>query len=103
LIKKFLLCNQIHIVLTEHRPYATSPEPYHTDGNGAADRPDADHLMHSHLIMLARMYGEMNDNDNALKTDERNLQLTFFSEKLFGLVSYIMYLCSTYYFIFFTN
>jgi len=59
--------------------------------------------MHSHLIMLARMYGEMNDNDNALKTDERNLQLTFFSEKLFGLVSYIMYLCSTYYFIFFTN
>ena len=59
--------------------------------------------MHGHLIMLARMYGEMNDNDNALKTDERNLQLTFFSEKLFGLVCYIMYLCSTYYFIFFTN
>ncbi len=27
----------------------------------------------------------------------------FFSEKLFGLVSYFMYLCSTYYFIFFTN
>ena len=51
--------------------------------------------MHGHLIMLARMYGEMNDNDNALKTDERNLQLTVFSEKLFGLVSYIMYLCST--------
>jgi len=36
--------------------------------------------MHGHLIMLARMYGEMNDNDNALKTDERNLQLTFFQK-----------------------
>ena len=36
--------------------------------------------MHGHLIMLARMYGEMNDNDNALKTDERNLQLTVFQK-----------------------
>ena len=40
------------------------------------DREDADHLMHSHLIMLARLYGEMKDYDNALKTDEHNLQLT---------------------------
>lgn len=40
------------------------------------DRPDADHLTHSSLIMLARLYAEMKDYDNALKTNERNLQLT---------------------------
>ena len=40
------------------------------------DRPDADHLTHGYLIMLARLYGEVNDNDDALKTNERNLQLT---------------------------
>ena len=40
------------------------------------DRADTDHLMHGHLIMLASMYGAMKDYDNALKTNERNLQLT---------------------------
>lgn len=40
------------------------------------DRPDADHLTHGCLIMLARLYAEMKDYDNALKTNERNLQLT---------------------------
>lgn len=40
------------------------------------DREDADHLMHGHLIMLARLYGETKDYDNAQKTNERNLQLT---------------------------
>ena len=40
------------------------------------NRPDADHLVHSHLILLARLYGEVKDYDNAQKTNERNLQLT---------------------------
>lgn len=40
------------------------------------NRADTDHLMYHHLIMLARMYGEMKDYDNALKTNQRNLQLT---------------------------
>ena len=40
------------------------------------NRADTDHLMYNHLIMLARMYGEMKDYDNALKTNQRNLQLT---------------------------
>lgn len=40
------------------------------------DRPDTDHLTHGHLIMLARLYGEIKDYDNALKTCERNLRLT---------------------------
>ena len=40
------------------------------------DREDTDHLTHGFLIMLARLYGEMNDYDNALKINERNLQLT---------------------------
>ena len=35
-----------------------------------------DHLIHSYLNMLASMYGAMKDYDNALKTNERNLQLT---------------------------
>lgn len=39
------------------------------------DREDTDHLMFGHLIMLARLYGEMKDYDSALKTNERNLQL----------------------------
>lgn len=39
-------------------------------------RNDADHLMYGHLIMLARLYGEMKDYDKALQTNERNLQLT---------------------------
>ena len=40
------------------------------------DRSDADHLTHSYLILLARLYGEMKDYDTALKTNEQNLQLT---------------------------
>ena len=40
------------------------------------DRENTDHLMHGYLNMLASMYGEMKDYDNALKTNERNLQLT---------------------------
>jgi AraC-like DNA-binding protein len=35
-----------------------------------------DHLIHGYLNMLASMYGAMKDYDNALKTSERNLQLT---------------------------
>ena len=40
------------------------------------DRPDTDHLMHSQMIILAGLYSDMNDLDNALKTDERNVRLT---------------------------
>jgi AraC-like DNA-binding protein len=40
------------------------------------DRENTDHLMHGYLNMLASMYGAMNDYDNALRTTERNLQLT---------------------------
>ena len=40
------------------------------------DRENIDHLIHGYLNMLASMYGAMKDNDNALKTSERNLQLT---------------------------
>ena len=43
---------------------------------GKTDRADADHLMHGHLIMLARLYGEMKDYDRALQINERNLRLT---------------------------
>ncbi len=40
------------------------------------DRENTDHLIHGYLNMLASMYGEMKDYDHALKTNERNLQLT---------------------------
>jgi AraC-like DNA-binding protein len=40
------------------------------------DRENTDHLMHGYLNMLASMYGAMKDYDNALQTNERNLQLT---------------------------
>ena len=40
------------------------------------DRENTDHLMHGYLNMLASLYGAMNDYSNALKTNERNLQLT---------------------------
>lgn len=40
------------------------------------NRQETDHLTHGYLIMLARLYGEMKDDESALKTDERNLQLT---------------------------
>ena len=40
------------------------------------DRENTDHLIHGYLNMLASMYGAMKDYDNALKTNERNLQLT---------------------------
>ena len=40
------------------------------------DSIDTDHLTHSQMIILARLYSEMNDLDNALKTDERNVRLT---------------------------
>ena len=40
------------------------------------NRENTDHLIHGYLNMLASMYGEMKDYDNALKTCERNLQLT---------------------------
>ena len=39
-------------------------------------REDADHLNHGLMIILAGLYNEMNDLDNALKVDERNVQLT---------------------------
>lgn len=40
------------------------------------DRENTDHLIHGYLNMLASMYGAMKDYDHALKTNERNLQLT---------------------------
>ena len=40
------------------------------------DRDNTDHLIHGYLNMLASLYGESKDYDNALKTNERNLQLT---------------------------
>ena len=40
------------------------------------DRDNTDHLMHGYLTMLATLYGNMKDYDNAMKTNERNLQLT---------------------------
>ena len=40
------------------------------------NRENTDHLIHGYLNMLTSMYGEMKDYDNALKTCERNLQLT---------------------------
>ena len=40
------------------------------------DREDADHLTHSQMIILAGLYSDMNDHDNALRTDERNVRLT---------------------------
>ena len=40
------------------------------------DRADADHQMHGYLNLLASLYGAMKDYDHALKTNERNLQLT---------------------------
>ncbi len=40
------------------------------------NRENTDHLMHGFLNMLASLYGAMKDYDNALKTNERNLQLT---------------------------
>ena len=40
------------------------------------DLENTDHLIHGYLNMLASMYGAMKDYDNALKTNERNLQLT---------------------------
>ena len=40
------------------------------------DRENTDHLIHGYLNMLASMYGAMKDYDNALKTNERNLELT---------------------------
>ena len=40
------------------------------------NRENTDHQIHGYLNMLASMYGEMKDYDNALKTCERNLQLT---------------------------
>ena len=40
------------------------------------DLPTTDHIIHGHLIILAGLYGNMKDYDNALKVDERNLRLT---------------------------
>ena len=40
------------------------------------DREDADHLTHSQMVILAGLYSDMNDLDNALRTDERNVRLT---------------------------
>lgn len=40
------------------------------------DLNKTDHLVHGHLIVLAGLYDDMEDYANALKTDERNLQLT---------------------------
>ena len=40
------------------------------------NRENTDHLIHSYLNMLASLYSAINDYDNALKTNERNLQLT---------------------------
>jgi AraC-like DNA-binding protein len=41
-----------------------------------ADCEDADHLKHNLMIILAGLYNDMNDLDNALKVDERNVRLT---------------------------
>jgi AraC-like DNA-binding protein len=46
------------------------------DQMAKTDRENTDHLLHGYLNMLASMYSEMRDYDNALKTNERNLQLT---------------------------
>ena len=46
------------------------------DMAAATDLNNTDHLVHGHLIVLAGLYDDMEDYDNALKTDERNLQLT---------------------------
>jgi AraC-like DNA-binding protein len=43
---------------------------------GKTDHTDTDHLTHGYLTMLASLYSEMRDYANALKTNERNLQLT---------------------------
>ena len=40
------------------------------------DRADADHLTHGFMNLLASLYSEMKDYDSALRTNERNLQLT---------------------------
>ena len=40
------------------------------------DRENTDHLVHGYLNLLASLYSEMRDFDNALKTNERNLRLT---------------------------
>lgn len=40
------------------------------------DREDTDHLTHSQMIILAGLYGDMKDYENALKTDERNVLQT---------------------------
>jgi AraC-like DNA-binding protein len=47
-----------------------------TDLMAKTNRENTDHLIHGYLNMLASLYGAMNDYDNALKTNERNLQLT---------------------------
>ena len=49
------------------------------DGIDLMEKTDCDntyHLIHGYLNMLASMYGAMKDYDNALQTNERNLQLT---------------------------
>ena len=40
------------------------------------NRDNTDHLIHGYLNLLASMYSAMKDYDNAVKTNERNLQLT---------------------------
>jgi len=40
------------------------------------DRENADHLTHGFLNLLTSLYSEMKDYDSALRTSERNLQLT---------------------------
>lgn len=52
---------------------------YVSDAIDMAEETDlktTDHLIHSHLIVLAGLYDGMKDYANALKIDERNLQLT---------------------------
>ena len=39
-------------------------------------RQDADHLAHSQMIILAGLYNEMQDYDNALRINEQNVTLT---------------------------
>lgn len=58
------------------------------------DRPDADHLTHSSLIMLARLYAEMKDYNNALENTVSPTEIkyldTLSDEQLFHYINDII-------------
>ena len=71
-----------HIAMGQNLFYEGDREKGIYDVNRGIDlmaktnRENTDHLIHGYLNMLASMYGAMKDYDHALKTTERNLQLT---------------------------